>query len=186
VGGARVTAADPGLFLWFLARVAGLSAFVALSLALLTGVALRTAVLSWAGSNRALEAVHEFTTVLWMPLGAVHVVSLLGDPTARVGPLDVLVPFRAASGTVPVGLGTLSLLLLAVVAVAAWGRRRLPAPAWQWLHRLSYVAFGLLFAHALTGGTDFGTPVVSAATWGIGALLAVLAAARALWGRLPG
>ena len=162
----------------------GLSAFVALSLALLTGVALRSAVLSFAGSNRAVEGVHEFTTVLWLPLGAVHVLSLLLDPTARIGPLDVVVPFRAVSGTLPMGLGTLSLLLVSVVAAAGWGRRRLPAAAWRWLHRLSYVAFGLLFAHALTGGTDFGTPVVSAATWGIAALLAVLAAARMVWGHL--
>ena len=179
-----MTGVDLGLFFWFLARVAGLSAFVALSLALLTGVALRTAVLSWVATNRALEAVHEFTSLLWMPLGVVHVASLLGDPTARVGPLDVLVPFRATSGTVPLGLGTLSLLLLGVVAVAGRGRRRLPAAVWRWLHRLSYVAFGLIFAHALTGGTDFGTPAVSAATWGIAALLAVLGAARLLWGRL--
>jgi sulfoxide reductase heme-binding subunit YedZ len=175
---------DPGLFLWFLARVAGLSAFVALSLALLTGVAMRTAVLSWAGSNRALETAHEFTTVLWTPLGALHVGCLLLDPTARVGPLDVLVPFHAASATVALGLGSASLLLFAVAAAAGWGRRRLPAASWQWLHRLAYVAFGLLFAHALTGGTDFGTPAVSAATWGVAALLAVLAVARALWGRL--
>jgi methionine sulfoxide reductase heme-binding subunit len=179
-----MTIADLDVFFWFLARVAGLSAFVALSLALLTGLSLRTAVLSWVGSNRAVEGVHEFTAVLWLPLGAVHIVGLLLDPTARIGPLDLLVPFRAAPGPVPVGLGTLSLLLVAVVAAAGWGRRRLPVAAWRWLHRLSYVAFGLLFAHALTAGTDFGTPAVSAATWGITALLAVLAAARLLWGRL--
>src|SRR5258708_18827562 len=77
-------------FYWVLARVGGLSSYAALAIALVSGIALRTAVLDWLGSNRTLRALHEYTTVLWMPLAAVHLLSLLLDKTARIGLLDVV------------------------------------------------------------------------------------------------
>jgi len=176
---------DSDLFFWTLSRVAGLSSFVSLAVSLLTGLALRTAVLDWLGSNRALRSLHEFTAVLWIPLGALHLLALLLDQTARIGPLDLVVPFRVAYGTLGVGLGTISLELLALVAVTGWLRRRLNPVAWQWIHRLGYFAFGLAFIHALTTGSDFSDPAISAVTWSTAAGLAVLAVARLLWGRLP-
>ena len=97
-------------FLWVLARVAGLSSYASLAIALVTGIALRTAILDWLGSNRAVRSLHEYTTVLWIPLAALHIVSLLLDATARVGLLDVVVPFHSTYGTLAIGLGALSLL----------------------------------------------------------------------------
>jgi methionine sulfoxide reductase heme-binding subunit len=172
-------------FLWVLARVAGLASYASLAVALLTGIALRTAVLDWLGSNRALRSLHEYTTVLWIPLGVVHVGALLLDHTARVGLLDVLVPFRAPYGTLAIGLGTLSVDLLVVVTVTSFFKRRIQPELWRWLHRLAYVAFGLMFLHAVLGGTDFSDPLVSAITWATAATLGVLAFTRVVWGRLP-
>ena len=151
----------------------------------MTGLALRTAVLDWLGSNRALRSLHEFTALLWIPLGSLHLLALLLDRTARVTPLDLVVPFRVPYGTLAIGLGTVALELFALVAVTGWLRRRLDPTAWQWIHRLAYVAFGLVFVHALLGGTDFSDPLVSAITWSAAAMLAILSLARALWGRLP-
>ena len=176
---------DLDLFLWALARVTGLASFVALAISLLTGLALRTAVLDWLGSNRALRSTHEYTTVLWIPLGLLHVVALLGDQTARIRVVDLLVPFLAPYGTAAIGFGTIALELFALVAVTGWLRRRMSAHLWQWLHRLSYAGFALLFLHAVLGGTDFSDPLVSALTWSLAAVLATLGLARLLWGRLP-
>ncbi len=173
-------------FFWVLARVAGLGSYAALAIALLTGIALRTAVLDWLGSNRAVRSLHEYTTVLWVPLGAVHVLSLLFDSTARIGPLDVVVPFHSSYGTLAIALGALSLDLLMVVAVTAYMKRRMRKDVWLWVHRLAYVAFALLFLHAVLSGTDFSDPAVSAITWGAAAGLLTLGLARLLGGgRLP-
>jgi methionine sulfoxide reductase heme-binding subunit len=182
---------DLPTFLWVLARVSGLASFASLSVALLSGLALRTAVLDWVGTNRSLRSVHEYTTVLWMPLGALHIASLVLDDTARIRLLDLLVPFLAPvavyglRGTVAIGLGTLTLELFALVAITGWLKRRMSTGVWQWIHRLSYVAFGMLFLHALLGGSDFSDPLISALTWSVALLLAVLSLARALFGRLP-
>ena len=176
---------DAGLFFWLLARVAGMSSFLSLAISLLTGLALRTAFLDWLGSNRALRSLHEFAAVLWIPLGLLHLLALLLDPTARITPVDLLLPFRVSYGTMAIGLGTVALELFVLVAITGWMRRRLNPTAWLWIHRLGYVAFGLVFLHALLAGTDFSDPLISAVTWAVAAMLAILTLARLLWGRLP-
>lgn len=173
------------LFFWILARVAGLSAFAALSISLLSGLSLRTGVLDWLGSNRALRSLHEYTTVLWMPLGGLHIVALLLDQTSRVRLVDVIVPFLMPYGTLAVGLGTITFQVFLLVVITGLLKRRMNNQTWQWVHRLSYVAFGLLFVHALLTGSDFGDPAVSVLAWATAGLLAVITAARVIWGRLP-
>ena len=172
-------------FFWLLARVAGLSAYAALAIALVTGIGLRSGVLDWLGSNRAVRGLHEYTTVLWVPLAALHLVALLLDTTARIGVVDLFVPFRSSYGTLAIGVGALSLDLLIVVTVAAYLKRRMRKEMWLWLHRVVYVAFALVFLHAVLSGTDFSDPAVSAITWGSAAALLTLAIARVLGGRLP-
>jgi predicted ferric reductase len=172
-------------FLWVLARVAGLSSYAALAVALVTGIALRTAVLDWLGSNRALRALHEYTTVLWIPLAGLHLLSLLLDTTARLGLLDLVIPFHSTYGTLAIGLGALSVDVLLLVTVTAFLKRRMNKDVWVWLHRLAYVAFALIFFHAVLSGTDFSDPIVSAITWAAAAMLLLLALSRAIWGRLP-
>lgn len=176
---------NPDLFFWILARVAGLSAFAALSISLLSGLSLRTGVLDWLGSNRALRSLHEYTTVLWIPLGGLHIAALLLDQTSRVRLVDVIVPFLMPYGTLAIGLGTITFEVFLLVAITGLLKRRMNNQAWQWVHRLSYVAFGLLFVHAVLGGSDFGDPAVSALAWSTAGLLAVITAARVIWGRLP-
>jgi len=171
-------------FLWTLARVTALSAYASLAVAVLTGIALRTGVLDWLGSNRALRSLHEYATVLWLPLAVLHVTALVLDSTARVGLLDVFVPFRAPYGTLAIGLGTLSLDLLLVVTITSFFKRRMRSELWRWVHRLAYLAFALVFVHAVLGGTDFSDPIVSAITWAAAAGLGILAVTRVFAGRL--
>jgi sulfoxide reductase heme-binding subunit YedZ len=172
-------------FLWVLARVAGLGSYAALAVAMVTGIALRTAVLDWLGNNRVLRSLHEYTTVLWIPLSVIHLGALLLDSTARIGVLDLVVPFHAAYGTLAIGLGALAVDLLLVVTVTGLLKRRIQPDLWKWLHRLAYVSFGLIFFHAVLSGTDFSDPAVSAISWAAAAMLLALGLARVVWGRLP-
>ncbi len=167
----------PDQFFWVLSRVAGLGSYAALAVALVTGIALRTAVLDWLGSNRALRSLHEYTML--------HLASLLFDKTSRIAIIDMVLPFHSSYGTLAIGLGTLAVDILLVVTVTAYLKRRMPGELWKWLHRLAYVAFALIFLHAVLSGTDFSDPIVSAITWSTAAMLLVLGLARAFWGRLP-
>jgi methionine sulfoxide reductase heme-binding subunit len=173
-------------FLWILARVAGLGGAAALAISLLTGLALRSAVLDWLATNRALRSTHEFTAVLWIPLGLLHMLLLVIHAGVKtpIRLVDLVVPFRVPYGTLAIGLGTLAFDLFVIVAVTGWLRRQIQPVAWRWIHRLSYAAAALLFLHALLAGSDFSAPQVSAIAWSVAAVLAVLSVARLLWGRL--
>jgi sulfoxide reductase heme-binding subunit YedZ len=172
-------------YLWVLARTAGLGSYAALAIAIVTGIALRTAVLNSLGSNRVLRSLHEYTTVLWIPLAGIHLGALVLDSTARIGVLDLVVPFRVGYGSFGIGLGALAVDVLLVVTVTGLLRRQITPGLWKWLHRLAYGAFALIFFHAALSGTDFSDPIVSAISWSVAAALLSLGLARAAWGRLP-
>lgn len=176
---------DPQLLIWIVARATGLASYIALCIAVLSGIALRTSVLDFLATNRALRKLHDFTTWLWIPLGGAHVVALLLDKTAQLTPLDVVVPFQVSYAPLAIGLGTVSLDIIVAVTVTSWLRRRMNDRVWRWIHRLSYVAFVTLFVHGLWSGTDFDAPLISAVSWSVALGIALLALARVLFGRLP-
>jgi sulfoxide reductase heme-binding subunit YedZ len=172
-------------FFWIVSRVSGLASYAALAVAMVTGIALRTAVLDWLGNNRALRSLHEYTTVLWIPLAVLHLAALLLDRTSRIGLVDLVLPFHSVYGSLAIGLGALSVDVVVVVTATALLKRHMKAGLWKWLHRLSYPAFALIFLHAVLSGTDFSDPAVSAISWAAAAALLALGLTRAMWGRLP-
>jgi predicted ferric reductase len=170
---------------WFVARATGLTAFAALSLSIVSGEALRTSVLDFLASNRAMRRLHDFTTWLWLPLLIAHVSALVLDRTARIALRDVVLPFQVSYGWWQIGLGTAAFDILVVVTVTSWLRSWMNNTLWQWIHRTSYIAFVAIFFHAVYAGTDFSAPVVSALAWSTAAGLAILGISRVVWGRLP-
>src|SRR5919201_6150793 len=143
------------LTFWFIARITGLTAFAVLSLSVLSGEALRTSVLDFLAKNRAIRKLHDFTTPLWLPLVFAHVIALALDRTARITPLNAVVPFLTSYGRIAIGLGTIAFDIILVVTVTSWLRSRMDNRVWTWIHRTSYVAFVAIFFHAVYAGTDF-------------------------------
>jgi sulfoxide reductase heme-binding subunit YedZ len=176
---------DPQLVVWIVARATGVAAYVALCLSILSGIALRTSVLDFLATNRALRSLHDFMTWVWIPLGLAHAGSLLLDRTAQIAPLDLVVPFRVSYAPLAIGLGTLSLDIVVAITITSWLRRRLDDRLWRWIHRSSYVAFVTLFLHALLSGTDFSSPLISSISWSAALGIGLLAASRIFFGRLP-
>lgn len=152
-------------FIWILARATGVASLVALTIATITGVALRPQTLRWLSTNRAVSELHEYTTWLWAPLGAAHVVAILLDPYAKVGLADLIVPFGVDYARLQIGLGTISVQLLIVVMVAAYSRKALSHREWLAFHRISYVAFAAMFLHSVLSGTDLAYPWLAGIAW---------------------
>ena len=164
--------------IWVVARATGTAALVALALSVLSGAALRSGALGWLSHNRGVRAVHDLTSVLWIPLVIAHIVALLLDPYAKVGLADLLIPFQVSYGRVAAGLGTISAQLIFVVLVSTWLRAHLTHGGWVAIHRLSYVAFVGAFAHGLLAGTDFAQPMLAALAWVTAAVLGLVAFRR--------
>ena len=178
---------SPDVILWYAARAAALAAFFVLAASLLTGMAIRTAYLAPVARNRAVIAVHGFLAWFWVPLVVVHLTALVLDATSRITPLDVLVPFRVneeAGSQLAIGLGTVGLLVLVLIAVTSSLRRFMRPSVWRWIHRLTYPMFGIFLIHAQLAGTDFSQVAISLIAWAtLGGLLA-LALLRASGGRM--
>ena len=164
--------------IWIVARSTGTAALVALVLSVLSGMALRSGALAWLSHNRGVRAIHDLTSVLWLPLAIAHVIALLLDPYAKVGLADLVVPFLVSYGSFAIGLGTISLQLIVIVLVSTWLRSALTQQGWLAIHRLSYVAFVAAFAHGLLAGTDLAQPILSALAWITAAVLAIVAFRR--------
>lgn len=164
--------------IWIVARSTGTAALVALVLSVLSGMALRSGALAWLSHNRGVRAVHDLTSVLWLPLAIAHVIALLFDPYAKVGVADLVIPFLVPYGSFAIGLGTIGLQLSVVVVASTWLRSNLTHQGWLAIHRLSYVAFVAAFAHGLLAGTDLAQPILSALAWVTAAVLAIVAFRR--------
>lgn len=169
--------------IWILARSTGTAALVALTLSVLTGIALRTGTFAWLSHNRGVRVVHGFLTVLWIPLALAHVIALLFDRYARVGLIDLVIPFGVEYGRLAVGLGTISAQLIVVVLISTWLRSRLTLGRWRAFHRLSYVAIAAAFAHGIMSGTDLANPVIAALAWAAALGVALVASRRVVAAR---
>ena len=170
--------------LWMTSRAAALTAFFVLAAALITGQAMRSALFEGAMRNRDLSGLHRFLTVCWVPFVAIHVLAMTLDAVARISPIDLVVPFRVSYATLPIGLGTIGFDLLLVVTVTSYLKRRLDPALWRWLHRLSYLMFGVFALHALLAGSDFARPLVLAPAAGVVVFIAIISLARVAFGRM--
>lgn len=140
--------------LWNLARVAGLTAYLALTTVVALGLLVSTGALDrWIARARCLE-LHRWLSAAMLALVAIHGLAFVGDRVARFDVLDVLVPFLAPYRPVAVGIGVLSAYLLLVVHASATLRVSLGQRAFRALHILSFPAFWLISAHGILAGSD--------------------------------
>lgn len=174
-----------GQTIWILARATGVASLVALSLQMLTGMAMRPRLLGRLATNRAVSDVHTYATVLWVPFGVAHVLGILIDPYAHVGIGDLIVPFLVPYGSFAIGLGTVSMQLVLVVMLAAWSRDRLTQGQWLTFHRLSYIAFATAFLHGILSGTDLAYPWLTGVAWVVAAILGLAGWRRITHGLTP-
>ena len=95
--------------------------------------------------------------------------------------VQILVPLPVGPYPLWLGLGALSLDVLAAVIATSLLRHRLSRRVWKSVHWLSYASWPLAFAHSLGMGTD------SSSAWflGVAVTCAAAVAAAAAW-RLTG
>jgi hypothetical protein len=125
------------------------------------------------------QEIHRRLSIMAVVFLALHVLTSILDTYVHIGWLAVVVPFASPYARFWVGLGTISLDLMAAVFASSLLRSRLAPGVWRGIHWLAYGSWPIALAHTFGLGTDAGQLWVDA----LGAAC-VLSVAAALWWRL--
>lgn len=142
---------------WYLMRGTGIVSLLLLTFVVVLGVA---TVKRWRPGRLprfVTPSLHRSISLLAVVFLAVHVATAVADPYALVSLASVFVPFVAAKSGFWVGLGALSLDLIAVLIVSSLLRRHLGPRLWRALHWAAYLSWPVALAHSLGMGTDAST-----------------------------
>lgn len=143
---------------WFLSRASGVTAYVLLWASAVLGLLMSTRLSRtprFSAYAPVLMAVHEFVSLVAWGFVAFHAVVLLGDTYVQTDWLHLLVPFSfATEKSVWIGLGQLSLYLMAVIVLSYYVRARIGFQTWRWLHFATFTLYALVTVHALLAGSD--------------------------------
>ena len=154
LGIAAVAVSHSAMPLWLLARSAGISAYVLLTLVTAMGMLLSHKTRARLRPSAARIRLHLGLVVFTLAFTVMHIVVLVLDPYAKVGLAGAFLPLGAAYRPVPVTLGLLALWsgLIAGVSAALAGRGT--GRVWLYLHRFAASAWLLAWAHAVMTGID--------------------------------
>lgn len=140
--------------LWYLARGTGVVTLVLLTLTVALGVANFKRWRTRRIPRFVIDAVHRNAALLAVAFLAVHIITSLADAYVQIRLVDVVIPFGAGYRPFWLGLGAVSLDLLAAVVVTSLLRRRIGHRAWRATHWLAYASWPVALAHSLGAGTD--------------------------------
>lgn len=143
--------------LWYLGRGTGVVTLLLLTVSMVLGIGTRSGRPAPWLPRFAVAALHRNTSLLATVFLVLHVVLLLFDPYAQLDVLDTVFPFLAGYAPFWVGLGTLTLDLMAALVITSLLRQRIGHRTWRAIHWAAYASWPIALVHALGSGTDAGT-----------------------------
>lgn len=140
--------------LWYTTRATGLVALL-----LFTGTVILGLLTAGRASSRhwprfVQQDLHRRISVLALVFLAIHIVTSVLDTYVHIGWLAIVVPFTSPYGRFFVGLGAVSLDLMAAVIISSFLRSRIKPRTWRTVHWLSYLSWPIAIAHSVGIGTD--------------------------------
>jgi methionine sulfoxide reductase heme-binding subunit len=143
--------------IWYLNRSTGIVCLVLMTLTLVLGVVVQRQKRLPGLPRFGVVALHRNVSLLAALLLLTHITTAAVDSYVDVSWWTAFVPFVSGWRPFAVGLGTLSVDLLALVVVTSLLRGRIPHRWWRAVHWTSYLMWPLAFVHGLTAGTDLGS-----------------------------
>ena len=129
--------------LWYASRATGV-----VSLLLLTAVVLLGVLVNRQGRLPGLPrfvvtGLHRNLSLLGVAFVAIHVLTAVLDPYVTIRIVAIVVPFTSAYKPLWLGLGAISLDVVAALILTSLARARMSRRLWRSLHWLSYAGLGL-------------------------------------------
>jgi DMSO/TMAO reductase YedYZ heme-binding membrane subunit len=173
---------------WYVIRVTGWLAYLALAGSVVYGLLLSTKVLDAIAQRTVSFTLHQDLSSIGLALALVHATVLMIDRSVPFTPAHIVIPLAGPYRPVWVAFGQLALALTLVLVASFYLRRRMGQANWRRLHYVSFVAYLAMTVHGLMAGTDSGTAWAVVAYLGslllVGALVAYRVASSVV-GRHP-
>jgi ferredoxin/DMSO/TMAO reductase YedYZ heme-binding membrane subunit len=153
----------------------GVISMVLLSAVVLLGLMLDRRVRLPGQPRFAGLSLHRHISLLAVAFVALHIVTAVVGPYARIGLAASVIPFTSAYARGWIGLGVVASDLIVAIIITSLLRRRLSHRTWRMVHWLAYACWPAALAHSL--GTGGGTRSGALLDLAIGCAVAVLVAA---------
>lgn len=143
---------------WYVARAAGVAAYVMLSCVVLLGVTMagKKKLARW--PKFAVEDLHRFAGLLVGAFVIVHVATIAIDAWLPFSVTSIVVPLASRYRPLWVALGVVAAEMLLALAVTNHYRERLPYRFWRRAHYLNFVVWAAATLHGVGSGTDRSAP----------------------------
>ncbi len=142
---------------WLIARSAGLTAYVVLTLSVLAGLVLKSRPFARLKAAHVTE-IHRTLALTGLGALALHAAALVLDTTVKVSPAALVLPGLVAYRPAAVAAGVVGGWLFVLITSSFWLRQRIGARVWRRLHWFTYALFGLATIHGINAGTDTAQP----------------------------
>jgi predicted ferric reductase len=146
-------AADSRVY-WYMARSAGIVAYLLLWGSVASGIAISHKILNGFVKPPVVFEIHKSLSILALIVGMFHGFILLGDSYMNFSVLDLLIPFHSPYQPFWVGLGILGLYLTAILVASFYIKKRIGQRAWRLLHYTSFGVWIMTSLHGIAAGTD--------------------------------
>jgi sulfoxide reductase heme-binding subunit YedZ len=165
--------------LWYASRATGVVTLLLLTAVLLLGILVNRQGRLPGLPAFAVTGLHRNVSLLAVAFLVVHVITAIVDPYVTIGLAAAVLPFVSSYKPFWLGLGAISLDLIAALILTSLARARMSRRAWRGIHWLAYAAWPLAVVHSLGSSSDARSGLVLAVLAGC-----VLAVAAALSWRL--
>ena len=140
--------------LWYASRATGITSLVLLSAVVLLGITVNRQGRLPGLPRFAVTGLHRNLSLIAVVFVAVHVVTAVADSYVSISLAAAVIPFVSSYEPFWLGLGAVSLDLLAAVIVTSLVRSRIPRRAWRMVHWLSYGMYPVAVVHSIGSSTD--------------------------------
>lgn len=130
----------------------GVVSLVLLSAVVVLGILLDRRVRLPGQPRYAGLSLHRYISLLAVGFLALHIVTAVIGPYARIGLAATVVPFISSYVRSWLGLGVIASDLMVAIIVTSLLRRHLSRRTWRTIHWLAYACWPIAFAHSLGTG----------------------------------
>ena len=140
--------------LWYASRATGVVCLVLLSAVMIIGILVNRQGRLPGLPRFAVLGLHRNLSLLAVAFVALHVITAVADSFVSISLAAAVIPFVSAYQPLWLGLGAVSLDLMAAIIVTSLLRRRVGRRTWHAVHWLAYASWPVAVAHSIGSSKD--------------------------------